>query len=93
MIAMNAIAKPQGCTNFRLRNLSRQLSRHYDAEVAKSGRRKPRLCIKIESDLPAATTMASWERELLLPVVMGLLDDVLGGYELQISSDDHDGDD
>lgn len=34
---MNAIARPQGCTNFRLRHLARQLSRHYDAEVAKSG--------------------------------------------------------
>jgi len=34
---MNAIAKPQGCTNFRLRHLVRQVSRHYDAEVAKSG--------------------------------------------------------
>ncbi|MDM0068270.1 MarR family winged helix-turn-helix transcriptional regulator [Variovorax sp. J31P207] len=34
---MNAIAKPQGCTNFRLRHLARQVSRHYDAEVAHSG--------------------------------------------------------
>ncbi|MDM0104212.1 MarR family winged helix-turn-helix transcriptional regulator [Variovorax sp. J22R24] len=34
---MDAIAKPQGCTNFRLRRLMRQLARHYDAEVAKSG--------------------------------------------------------
>ena len=34
---MNAIARPQGCTNFRLRHLARQVSRHYDAEVAKSG--------------------------------------------------------
>ncbi|MDM0022618.1 MarR family winged helix-turn-helix transcriptional regulator [Variovorax saccharolyticus] len=34
---MKAIAKPQGCTNFRLRHLVRQVSRHYDAEVAKSG--------------------------------------------------------
>ena len=37
MIDMNAIAKPQGCTNFRLRHLARQVSRHYDAEVAHSG--------------------------------------------------------
>lgn len=37
IIDMNAIAKPQGCTNFRLRHLVRQVSRHYDAEVAKSG--------------------------------------------------------
>lgn len=63
------------------------------AEVANSGRRKPRIRIEIESDLPAAITMAPWERELLLPVVMGLLDDVLGGHELEVSSDDHDGDD
>jgi len=34
---MNATAKPQGCTNFRLRHLMRQVGRHYDAEVAKSG--------------------------------------------------------
>ena len=37
MIDMNAIAKPQGCTNFRLRHLARQVSRHYDAEVVHSG--------------------------------------------------------
>ncbi len=37
MIDMNAIVKPQGCTNFRLRHLVRQVSRHYDAEVAQSG--------------------------------------------------------
>ena len=37
IIDMNAIAKPQGCTNFRLRHLARQVSRHYDAEVAHSG--------------------------------------------------------
>ncbi|VWX62010.1 Transcriptional regulator, MarR family [Burkholderiales bacterium 8X] len=34
---MDAIAKPQGCTNFKLRRLSRQMSRLYDAEVAQSG--------------------------------------------------------
>lgn len=34
---MNAIAKPQGCTNFRLRHLMRQVARLYDAEVARSG--------------------------------------------------------
>ncbi len=37
IIKMNAIAKPQGCTNFRLRHLMRQVARLYDAEVAKSG--------------------------------------------------------
>lgn len=37
IIDMNAIEKPQGCTNFRLRHLVRQVSRHYDAELAKSG--------------------------------------------------------
>jgi len=37
IIGMNAIAKPQGCTNFRLRHLARQVSRHYDAEVVHSG--------------------------------------------------------
>ncbi|MEJ8846158.1 MarR family winged helix-turn-helix transcriptional regulator [Variovorax rhizosphaerae] len=34
---MNTIAKPQGCTNLRLRRLSRLVSRHYDAHVAASG--------------------------------------------------------
>jgi DNA-binding MarR family transcriptional regulator len=34
---MNAIAKPQGCTNFRLRHLMRQVARLYDAELARSG--------------------------------------------------------
>jgi DNA-binding MarR family transcriptional regulator len=34
---MNAVAKPQGCTNFKLRRLMRQVARHYDLEVAKSG--------------------------------------------------------
>ena len=34
---MNAIAKPQGCTNFKLRRLMRQVARLYDAEVARSG--------------------------------------------------------
>ncbi|RZL64701.1 MAG: MarR family transcriptional regulator [Variovorax sp.] len=34
---MTTFAKPQGCTNFRLRRLSRMVSRHYDAHVAPSG--------------------------------------------------------
>ncbi|VTU29524.1 DNA-binding transcriptional repressor MarR [Variovorax sp. PBS-H4] len=34
---MNATVKPQGCTNFRLRRLTRMVSRHYDAHVAASG--------------------------------------------------------
>jgi len=37
---MNATAnaaKPRGCTNFKLRQLSRALTRHYDAHVAASG--------------------------------------------------------
>jgi DNA-binding MarR family transcriptional regulator len=34
---MDAIAKPQGCTNFRLRRLTRMVSRHYDAHVAAAG--------------------------------------------------------
>lgn len=37
IIGMNAIAKPQGCTNFKLRHLMRQVGRLYDAEVARSG--------------------------------------------------------
>lgn len=34
---MNAIAQPEGCTNFKLRQLTRVVSRHYDAHVAPSG--------------------------------------------------------
>jgi DNA-binding MarR family transcriptional regulator len=29
--------KPQGCTNFKLRQLARRVSQRYDAEVAKAG--------------------------------------------------------
>ena len=32
-----AIAAPRGCTNFKTRQLSRLLSRHYDAELAACG--------------------------------------------------------
>jgi DNA-binding MarR family transcriptional regulator len=32
-----ALAVPQGCTNFKLHRLARQLSQHYDAEVRKAG--------------------------------------------------------
>ena len=34
---MNAIPQPEGCTNFKLRRLTRVVSRHYDAHVAPSG--------------------------------------------------------
>ncbi|MDN4587100.1 MarR family transcriptional regulator [Xenophilus aerolatus] len=37
MIGMDAIAKPKGCTSFKLRQLSRVVARHYDAHVAASG--------------------------------------------------------
>jgi DNA-binding MarR family transcriptional regulator len=29
--------KPQGCTNFKIRQLMRQVSQHYDRELAKAG--------------------------------------------------------
>jgi DNA-binding MarR family transcriptional regulator len=29
--------KPQGCTNFKLRQLMRQVAQHYDVELAKTG--------------------------------------------------------
>lgn len=29
--------KPQGCTNFKIRQLMRQVSQHYDTELAKAG--------------------------------------------------------
>jgi DNA-binding MarR family transcriptional regulator len=32
-----AAAKPQGCTNFKLRQLTRLVSQHYDAEMSKIG--------------------------------------------------------
>jgi DNA-binding MarR family transcriptional regulator len=35
--ARSAVASPSGCTNFKLRQLTRQVSRRYDAEVAASG--------------------------------------------------------
>jgi len=34
---MTTLAKPQGCTNLRLRRLGRLVSRHYDAHVSASG--------------------------------------------------------
>ncbi|MBN8493332.1 MAG: winged helix-turn-helix transcriptional regulator [Burkholderiales bacterium] len=34
---MSTVAKPQGCTNFKLRQLVRRVSQLYDAEVGKAG--------------------------------------------------------
>jgi len=34
---MDTAVKPQGCTNFKLRQLMRRVAQHYDAEVRKSG--------------------------------------------------------
>jgi DNA-binding MarR family transcriptional regulator len=34
---MNTIATPKGCTNFRLRSMSRLVSRHYDGHLAPTG--------------------------------------------------------
>ncbi|MDZ7937609.1 MAG: MarR family winged helix-turn-helix transcriptional regulator [Rhodoferax sp.] len=31
------VPKPQGCTNLKLRQLTRRVSQHYDAELAKTG--------------------------------------------------------
>jgi DNA-binding MarR family transcriptional regulator len=36
MSTMTAV-KPQGCTNFKLRQLTRRVSQHYDTEMAKIG--------------------------------------------------------
>ena len=36
---MKADDKPQGCTNFKLRRVTRLVSRHYDAQLAASGLR------------------------------------------------------
>ena len=35
--AANTVAAPRGCTNLKLRQLSRAVSRHYDAYVAPTG--------------------------------------------------------
>src|SRR3569833_3797247 len=35
--AMDAVVKPQGCTNLKLRQLMRRVASHYDAEVGKTG--------------------------------------------------------
>jgi DNA-binding MarR family transcriptional regulator len=32
-----ALAKPQGCTNLKLRQLMRRVAQHYDAELGKAG--------------------------------------------------------
>ena len=34
---MDTAVKPQGCTNYKLRQLMRQVAQHYDAEVGKTG--------------------------------------------------------
>jgi DNA-binding MarR family transcriptional regulator len=34
---MDSAVKPQGCTNFKLRQLMRRVAQHYDAEVGKCG--------------------------------------------------------
>ncbi len=34
---MKHVDQPQGCTNFKLRRVTRLVSRHYDAELAASG--------------------------------------------------------
>jgi DNA-binding MarR family transcriptional regulator len=34
---MDTAVKPQGCTNFKLRQLMRRVAQHYDAEVGKTG--------------------------------------------------------
>jgi DNA-binding MarR family transcriptional regulator len=37
MKAANPSDKPQGCTNLKLRQLTRRVSQHYDAELGKTG--------------------------------------------------------
>jgi len=34
---MSATITPQGCTNFKLRQLTRRVTRHFDAELARAG--------------------------------------------------------
>lgn len=35
--AVTPVARPSGCTNFKLRQLLRAVARHYDAELAQAG--------------------------------------------------------
>lgn len=37
MSSAKAHGRPEGCTNFKLRQLTRQVSQHYDAELARAG--------------------------------------------------------
>ena len=37
MGASTAVTQPRGCTNLKLRQLSREVTRHYDAYVARTG--------------------------------------------------------
>ena len=34
---MDTAVKPQGCTNIKLRQLTRRVARYYEAEVGKTG--------------------------------------------------------
>lgn len=36
-MAVNPSRTPQGCTNYKIRQLMRQISLHYDAEIGKAG--------------------------------------------------------
>jgi DNA-binding MarR family transcriptional regulator len=36
-MSIQIMTKPQGCTNFKLRQLSRKVSQHYDLEMSKIG--------------------------------------------------------
>jgi DNA-binding MarR family transcriptional regulator len=37
VMAVNLPHKPRGCTNYKIRQLMRQVSQHYDAELGKAG--------------------------------------------------------
>jgi DNA-binding MarR family transcriptional regulator len=36
-MSVNLPKKPKGCTNYKIRQLMRQVSQHYDAEIGKAG--------------------------------------------------------
>jgi DNA-binding MarR family transcriptional regulator len=38
-MSAKSVQTPQGCTNFKIRQLMRQMSQHYDAEIGKTGLR------------------------------------------------------
>jgi len=45
-----AATRPEGCTNFKLRQLARRVSQLYDAEVGKAGLKTTQLPVTMAAD-------------------------------------------